>query len=241
MKDILYTVYTHTDCVDVWPVFFGQTEKYVCNNINKSLFVNKVDDQAKKIIPDEYQVYIYNESLTYTERVLSCIEKVDYDYILFHHEDMFLYRPPDWDRIQLYVNYIKKHNYDSVRLIKSGEMQGDKITEDLVDIPESSMWNFVLQPTIIKTNKMNQLFKASKKTNIWDFEIDVQRVCRDIGLKSCYADTSTNKIGGHYESEVYPYIATAVVKGKWNYSEYPEVLTKMSNTYNINMKKRGVR
>ena len=120
-------------------------------------------------------------------------------------------------------------------------MQCDKITEDLVDIPESSMWNFLLQPTIIKTNKMIQLFKASKKTNIWDFELDVQRVCRDIGLKSCYADTSTNKIGGHYESEVYPYIATAVVKGKWNYSEYPEVLTKMSNTYNINMKKRGVR
>lgn len=241
MKDILYTVYTHTDCMDVWPIFFGQTDKHVCESMDKAIFVNKVDENIDRLIPAEYEVYLYDDTMTYTERVLSCLESIRHDYILFHHEDMFLYESPDWSKIKSYVKYMEDNGYDSVRLIKSGEMNGEKLTEDLVDLPESTMFNFVLQPTIIRTNKMVELFSRSKKTNIWDFEVDVQRVCRDIKLKSCYADTSTKKIGGHYESGVYPYIATGIVKGKWNYSEYPEVLDKISNLYDIDMSFRGVR
>ena len=36
----------------------------------------------------------------------------------------------------------------------------------------------------------------------------------------------------HFDSLVYPYIATAIVKGKWNFQEYPE-LKKLLDSYNI--------
>ena len=161
MKNILYTVYTHTDCIDVWPIFFGQTEKYTDENMDKAIFLNKLDENIDRLIPEEYEVYLYDDTTTYTERVLSCLESIRHDYILFHHEDMFLYESPDWSKIKSYVKYMEDNGYDSVRLIKSGEMGGEKLTEDLVDLSESTMFNFVLQPTIIKTNKMVELFSRS--------------------------------------------------------------------------------
>ena len=59
-------------------------------------------------------------------------------------------------------------------------------------------------------------------------------------LDSLYADIDV-KIGGHFESEVYPYVATGVVKGKWNVSEYPTVLDRIFTDYNIDPSIRGVR
>ena len=43
----------------------------------------------------------------------------------------------------------------------------------------------------------------------------------------------------HYDSKIYPYIATAVVKGKWNLTDYPQELIKILNKNNINVDKRG--
>jgi hypothetical protein len=40
---------------------------------------------------------------------------------------------------------------------------------------------------------------------------------------------------------VYPYIATAIIKGKWNLSEYPIELGDLLSEYKIDKSIRGVR
>ena len=40
----------------------------------------------------------------------------------------------------------------------------------------------------------------------------------------------------HHDSSTYPYIATAIVKGMWNVSEYPEELKEVFNEYSIDYK-----
>jgi hypothetical protein len=42
----------------------------------------------------------------------------------------------------------------------------------------------------------------------------------------------------HYDSSVYPYVATAICKGKWNLSEYKE-LEQLLKDYNIDWRVRG--
>ncbi len=42
----------------------------------------------------------------------------------------------------------------------------------------------------------------------------------------------------HYDSNIFPYIATTLVKGKWNTKEYPE-LYEILNSYNIDVSIRG--
>ena len=55
------------------------------------------------------------------------------------------------------------------------------------------------------------------------------------------------KVGGekkrgmyHYDSIVFPYICTAIVKGKWNMNEYQNELDKLFGEYNINPFERGI-
>ena len=43
----------------------------------------------------------------------------------------------------------------------------------------------------------------------------------------------------HYDSNVYPYIATALVRGKWNLSEYKNELGFILKENNIIFEKRG--
>jgi hypothetical protein len=56
----------------------------------------------------------------------------------------------------------------------------------------------------------------------------------------CHYDNEPKRGGNHYDSNVYPYIATALVKGKWIMSEYSNELTPILNSNNININKRGV-
>ena len=43
----------------------------------------------------------------------------------------------------------------------------------------------------------------------------------------------------HYDSNAYPYVATAIVKGKWNMSGYPNELNRILKENNIDKNVRG--
>ena len=44
----------------------------------------------------------------------------------------------------------------------------------------------------------------------------------------------------HYDSSVFPYIATAITKCKWNYNQYKVELDNLFEQYNINPFERGI-
>jgi hypothetical protein len=44
----------------------------------------------------------------------------------------------------------------------------------------------------------------------------------------------------HYDSSIYPYIATALVRGKWNLSEYNFELKPLLEKYKIEINLRGI-
>ena len=44
----------------------------------------------------------------------------------------------------------------------------------------------------------------------------------------------------HYDSTIFPHIASASVKGKWNLSEYHNELSPLLEKYQINKNIRGV-
>ena len=50
-------LYTHTDCKDIWRIFFNQIDKYL-PHVQKIILVNKDDSD----IPVEYQKIFYNEN-----------------------------------------------------------------------------------------------------------------------------------------------------------------------------------
>jgi hypothetical protein len=62
-----------------------------------------------------------------------------------------------------------------------------------------------------------------------------------IGMKGMYHyDNEPKRGSNHFDTNVYPYIATALVKGKWIMSEYDEELSPILDKNNIDKNKRGI-
>ena len=88
--------YSHSDYSDAWGPMFGQTDKYYDKSYKKYLFVNEGEYE----IPDDWTLIKYDDTLPYQQRVASCLEKLDSeDKIVFHHEDMFLFSEPDFEKL----------------------------------------------------------------------------------------------------------------------------------------------
>jgi hypothetical protein len=231
-----YVFYSHFDYSDIWPFMIGQSKKYLKNK-KKYLITNKT--QGK--IPSDWVIINYDDRKPYQERVYESLEKIEEDVIIFHHEDMFLIKEPKWKIIDKLINLVKEDKVDLIRLIKGSydNSAHNKFDENVFYSPNNLL--FSIQPTIIKKEKLIKIFKYTKGQNIWQFEANSNSLLTFLKYRSCYYyEGVENKRGMyHWDSVVYPYIATAVVKGKWDFQTYPEILRELMIEYKIDPNKRG--
>lgn len=228
MNNIPVVLYTHTDMKDVWPAFFGRLKKYTTFD-KLYVFVNKKDDALL-----EYDVILYDDSKMYTERLLHCIDQLEEEVFLFIHEDMILYDIPNHKKLESYYSYIKNKKADSIKLIYVG--QGGIRPSFDVTLINNEFAKFSIQPTIIRKDHLLNILKEIGPLNIWDFEKSISVTSLDF---MAYRGDENKRGMHHYDSFAYPYIATAINKGKWNVSEYEIEMNSIFEEYNINPYKRG--
>ena len=63
-----FFIHTHTDCKDIWPVFFGQINKYF-PSYSKYTLVN----EASSFL-NNYNTIIYESNLDYTSRIKNSLK-----------------------------------------------------------------------------------------------------------------------------------------------------------------------
>ena len=227
-------LYTHTDMADVWVPFFGQFQKYMLGDYKFYTFINKEDNR----IPENYTQIIYDDSLTYTERLKMCLPMVDEEILLFIHEDMILYSEPKHDLLDKYFNYISNNLAESIKLIYTGNSDKDYMPSQFDEtLVVNSFAKFQIQPTIVRKSILEQLVDGVGPKTIWEFEEAIVGAGMDYMVK----------LGGeprrgiyHYDSFVFPYVATAINKGKWNLIEYQKELNPIFEEYSINPFERGM-
>ena len=230
-------MYTHTSYKDVWPVFFAQARHYL-GDYEIVVFVDKHDLD----IPKEHKVVTYDDTQPYRVRVADCLARLNREYIIFHHEDMFLYDAPSHELIQLYTEFLQTYQFDAVRLIKCGESRDIPAQlPGLYHLPMDSRHIFAIQPTIWSVQTLKSICNQTPGKTIWEFEANAQQTCRDLNVTAFYTHHGEAKRGGaHWDSKVYPYVATAVVKGKWNFREYRAELGKLLKRHSIDETVRGL-
>ena len=213
-------VYTHTDYSWVWKYWHQQTDKFL-QDFDKICLLN-----SNSSFRDDYLVIKYNDELTYKNRVLSCLNDIDdNEIVLFCHEDMFLYKKPNFEIIDEYINLIKNDNCELIKLIRAFEnLDKSNLHEKLFKNPDKQL--FSIQPTIIKIKTLKHIYKTVPGDNIWEFEANTSKKYLKDLISLCSFDPDVDKKRGkfHYDSSVYPYICTAVIKGKWNFKEYKKEL-----------------
>ena len=217
MKILLYT---HSDYSWVWKYWHQQTDKFL-QDFDKICLLN-----SNSSFRDDYLVIKYNDELTYKNRVLSCLNDIDdNEIVLFCHEDMFLYKKPNFEIIDEYINLIKNDNCEVIKLIRAFEnLDKSNLHEKLFKNPDKQL--FSIQPTIIKVKTLKHIYKTVPGDNIWEFEANTSKKYLKDLISLCSFDPDVDKKRGkfHYDSSVYPYICTAVIKGKWNFKEYKKEL-----------------
>jgi hypothetical protein len=154
---------------------------------------------------------------------------------MFIHEDMILFDKIDFQSLEKYIGYINNESAESIKLI----LAGDGFIESPIDktLVTNQYSKFSVQPTITTKKVFKGHVDKLPPLNIWQFEEAVVSSGKDYMVK----------VGGerkrglyHYDSLVFPYVATAINKGKWNLIEYQQELNPMFEEYGINPFERGM-
>ena len=231
VKLIPILVYTHTDMIDVWAPFFGQFKKYM-SEYKIYVCVNKFDES----IPKECTQIYYDDTKAYTDRLVDILNQLDERVFLFTHEDMILFNTPDYEHLNKYYSYVTDNLVDSIKLMYVGDGSGTTSSLDTT-LVHNEFSKFSIQPTIISKNKLLSILESIGSLNIWDFENAI--VGSGMDFMARRGDEKRRGVY-HYDSFVYPYVATAINKGKWNLIEYMEELNPIFEEYNINPFERGM-
>tara|TARA_R110000824_G_scaffold261563_2_gene450190 strand:+ start:2823 stop:3557 length:735 start_codon:yes stop_codon:yes gene_type:complete len=243
MKDLCLVINTISSYSDLWPMFFDALDEYL-PNIKRYVFVDEG-------IPDEHSTTLhYEKSESFRTQFLSCITQVPEKYCIFISEDYILYDAPRLDLIERYKEVLEKNeNLTFIRFAK-GINNGEprfKDYEDLYQLSPAFPYFYSQTATLWRTRDLEKIFTHSQESSIAtlnyedSFEWKATAVCREIDIQGLFCYNGEKKRGKyHYDSIVLPYIATALVKGKWNLSEYNQELTPLLKKYKIDPEIRGM-
>jgi hypothetical protein len=231
---MIQVAYTNSNCSDLWDAFQKQTKKHT----NIPLYM--ISDKEVSNI-NLSGMFVYKNEDSYYKVWIDALSRFNSEYFIYLQEDFFLYSDVNHDKINEYVSFLKNNpEYSFVRLIKSGQLGDVKLSDTLYEIEPSNPFIFAMQATIWRTADYIALMETVKE-NKWLETIEYQHTMNKIGMKGVYHyDNEPKRGGNHYDTNVYPYIATALVKGKWIMSEYSKELSPILSNNNIDQNIRGV-
>lgn len=211
-------VYSHSEYKDVWPIFIGESKKY----LSDFKIVFGVDKYSESL--SEYKQYLYNESDIYTERLKTLLLQLEDKYIIHLHEDFIPNGFPDISKIKhIYELMVKNKQIDFVRLIRSGytypnliscTVFGVEHTDYLFAYPLLGIFLISIQSTIWKVDSFIDILtncKASSAT-LLEQNSDWCRVNKILGLFT-FDKLDKSISPWSYDSTIFPYFSTLIRMG----------------------------
>jgi hypothetical protein len=231
---MIQVAYTNSNCSDLWEIFQKQTIKHC----KIPLFL--ISDKEPKNF-GYTDLYIYNNNEPYYKVWIDALKKFNSEYFIYLQEDFFIYDDVNQKKLYEYLEFLKSNKeYSFIRLLKSGNLKNKKIKDTLYEIESTNQNIFSMQSTIWRTEDYVKLLDYVKDSKWFENE-NYGKAAITLNIKGLYHYNDEPKRGGaHYDTDVYPYIATALVKGKWNLNEYENELTPILNDYKIKIEERGI-
>ena len=150
----------------------------------------------------------------------------------------------DWREIHIedITHTLDETEYSFCKFIKGPETTAAYQDNLYIIDPEDANF-FAQQASLWDTRAFESVFETAPPGNTrMQQEPQGSSICRELGITGLQYYSGSPKRGlFHYDSTIYPCIATAVTKGLWNISEYYDEMFEMFKEYNINYKTRGYR
>ncbi len=237
-KNIAIVTYTNSSCKDVWPVYFGQLNNHIKDI--KSYVISDIDGSADY---ENHSWLRYKNEDPYFKQWEDCIGSVEEEYIIYSQEDFFMYGDVSSSSLARYVDFLESSDYSYVRLIRCGYSTPlvSKPAEGIYDVDMNSSDAFSMQATLWKKKNFMKLY-SHVKSEKWLEAEHWNKGCRDLSIKGSFVYNNEPPRGKfHYDSLVFPYVCTGIVKGLWNTNEYPRIMRNILEKYNIDTSIRGER
>ena len=102
MNDIAFVTWTNTECEDVFPLYFGQFDKY-CNDYKSYVIINENSPE----IPERHIQLVNDENDSFYKRLVSCLEQIEEKYVIYMQEDHILYDDLQKEKLTELFEYMK--------------------------------------------------------------------------------------------------------------------------------------
>jgi len=140
---INYIIYGNTDYLDVLTI---QTD-YMVGRGHLTLFLNENELNLDHLYAKYDKIIFYNNSDQYASRVLSCLKKVEDDYVLFLHDIDILLDVNNETIIKFYA-FLRYHNFDRVDLKYTSKLKNESLIIKVGDCNEIDQWSAVFKEEI---------------------------------------------------------------------------------------------
>lgn len=240
VNKLAVVVNTNSAYSDLWKIFFGQLDKFF---LDYNIYVFTDESQG---LPDFVKPIIYNKDQLFRDQYLSCLEHVEESIVLYLNDDYVLYDSVDIDIIKLLVNTLEESDDLSfIRFTRGSNFSDNKIADNLYLLDESLPDYFSQTASLWKKDDLHKMYSLCGNSHIGgdngeQLEVLADKICKLYGFYGavCYFGESKRGIV-HYDSNVFPYIASALVRKKWNVDEYRKELIPLLEKYEIDINIRG--
>jgi len=236
-----YLIYTHTEYSDILEITLKRMKKYfpikviiATNNAKETLSNCKDIEQIDNII--EYQ-----DNLPYSSKLLSVLNNISTEYLLFNHDVNILFNHVDQDVISHLIYTMSEQKIDSIRLSTSGineKIEKNKYTT-VNNIISKDSYHLTVQPTLWRTSSFIDICSKLKGINYRDFEQEKSQIYAS-KQKNCYISNinDTHVIANYYLARCYPCMHS-IYRAKWNIIQHAKEIKDLEE-YGIDLMVRGL-
>lgn len=234
MNNVPLVCYTHTNAADVWPLYLRQVERFL-PNYESIILCNEPYNFGP-----QHQCLQYDNADPHWKQVYQALEQLRADHFIWMQEDFLPLGAPDPHMMHVALLTLTQPEHSFVRLLRSGDEINDPVKQ-FHHVSERDDSAFAFQPTLWRKSAFMRILETARGTVIQDEPFKYLNAARELGITGLFwYDGEPKRGGAHYDSKLFPCICTAVVRGKWNLSEYRAELEPLLKEHRIDAEKRDV-
>lgn len=228
-------VNTNSAYSDLWPMFFGQLSTFTRDSVY--VFTDKEEG-----LPDWVTPVLYNPDEQFRTQYLRCLERVNEKNILYLNDDYIIYDKVNTEKLNELSSLLS--DADFVRLTR-GDNIGSQVSENLFELDKNQPFFYSQTASLWRIESLLDVHRLTPDSHIAgkgiQFEELANETVKKMAIKGLVYYNGEPKRGmAHYDSSIFPYIASAIVRGKWNLKEYFTELMPIFDRYRIDPNIRGV-